>query len=116
MGEQCHADGQQTQQRSLRRVTGLVGRLEGGDALAYLARFRDVLQEGNLEQRKEFLRGFVHEISIDPDTARGVITFYELPISSLMMVPGARVALLKMIVSRNPDRFGLPEETWRVAA
>ena len=33
--------------------------------------------------------GFVHEISIDPDTAPGVITFYELPISSLiMMAPG----------------------------
>jgi len=58
----------------------------------------------------------VHEISIDPDTARGVITFYELPISSLMMVPGARHQLLKMIVSRNPDRFGLPEEAWRMAA
>ena len=61
------------------------------DPLAYLARFRDVLEEGTLEQRKEFLRGFVHEISIDPDTARGVITFYELPVTSLMMVPGARV-------------------------
>ena len=61
------------------------------DALAYLARFRDVLEEGTLEQPKEFLRGFVHEISIDPDTARGVITFYELPISSLMMVPGVGV-------------------------
>src|SRR5437879_5703565 len=61
------------------------------DALAYLARFRNVLEEGTLEQRKEFLRGFVHEISIDPDTARGVITFYELPISSLMMVPGVGV-------------------------
>ena len=61
------------------------------EALAYLARFRDVLEEGSLEQRKEFLRGFVHEISIDPDAAQGVITFYELPISSLMMVPGARV-------------------------
>jgi len=86
------------------------------DALAYLARFRDVLEEGTLEQRKELLRGFVHEISIDPDTARGVITFYELPITSLMMVPGARVALLKMIVSRNPDGFGLPGEAWRQAA
>ncbi|MGH2667836.1 MAG: recombinase family protein, partial [bacterium] len=60
------------------------------DALAYLARFREVLEEGTLEQRKEFLRGFVHEIAIDPDAARGTITFYELPISSLM-VPGARV-------------------------
>ena len=61
------------------------------EALAYLARFRNVLEEGTLEQRKEFLRGFVHEISIDPDTARGVITFYERPISSLMMVPGVGV-------------------------
>ena len=61
------------------------------DALAYLARFREVLEEGTLEQRKEFLRGFVHEISIDPDAARGTITFYELPISSLMMVPGVGV-------------------------
>ncbi len=61
------------------------------EALGYLGRFREVLEEGTLEQRKEFLRGFVHEISIDPDTARGVITFYELPTSSLMMVPGAGV-------------------------
>jgi hypothetical protein len=33
----------------------------------------------------------VHEIRIDPDAGRGVITFYELPASSLMSVPGARV-------------------------
>ncbi len=84
--------------------------------MAYLATFRDVLEEGTLEQRKEFLRGFVHEISIDPDTARGVITFYELPISSLMMVPGARVALLKTFRSNRLDGFSLPGESWRVAA
>ena len=86
------------------------------DALAYLARFRDVLEEGTLEQRKEFERGFVHEISIDPDTARGVITFYELPISSLMLVPGARVQLLEILRSKRLDEFSLPEEAWRVAA
>ena len=62
--------------------------------MAYVARFREVLEEGSIEQRKEFLRGFVHEISIDPDAARGTITFYELPISSLMMVPGARDQLI----------------------
>jgi hypothetical protein len=59
--------------------------------LAYLAKFREVLQEGTLEQRKEFLRGFVAEIGIDLDKARGTITFYELPVSSLMSVPGAGV-------------------------
>jgi hypothetical protein len=41
---------------------------------------------GFSEQRKEFLRGFVHEIAIDPDAARGTITFYELPISSLRAI------------------------------
>ncbi len=61
------------------------------DALAYLAKFREVPQEGTLEQRKEFLRGFVAEIAIDPDAARGAITFYELPVSSLMSMPGAGV-------------------------
>ena len=60
------------------------------DALANLGRFRRVLEIGTLEQRKEFLRGFVQEIRIDPDAGRGVITFYELPAGSLMMVPGAR--------------------------
>jgi len=85
------------------------------NALAYRGRFRDVLEEGTLEQRKEFLRGFVHENSIDPDAARGTITFYELPISSLMVVPGARVALLKTR-SKRLDGFGLPGEAWRVAA
>jgi len=59
------------------------------EAFAYLGRFREVLEEGTLEQRKEFLRGFVHEIAIDPDAARGTITFYELPAGSLMMVSGA---------------------------
>jgi hypothetical protein len=33
-----------------------------------------------------------------------------------MMVPEARVALLKMIVSRKVDGFSMPEEAWKVAA
>jgi hypothetical protein len=61
------------------------------DALAYLGRFHEVLEMGTLEQGKEFLRGFVHQIAIDPDSRRGVITFYELPAGSLMMVPGLGV-------------------------
>ncbi len=77
------------------------------DALAYLERFREVLKEGTLEQRKEFLRGFVVGIAIDPDAARGTIVFYELPAGSLMMVPGARVELSKTGPSRR-DGFGLP--------
>src|SRR3989442_9148531 len=48
---------------------------------------------------------FVHEISIDPDTARGVITFYELPVSSLMMVPGVGVEPTQ---ARGPRDFKAP--------
>ena len=64
----------------------------------------------------EFLRGFVVEIGINPDAGQGVITFYELPVSSLMIVPGARHTQLGTLRSRRLDGFSLPEEAWRVAA
>ncbi len=54
--------------------------------------------------------------AIDPNAARGTITYYELPVSSLMGVPGARDAPLKTIRSKRLDEFGLPGEGWRVAA
>ncbi|MBI2890166.1 MAG: hypothetical protein HYY13_05210 [Nitrospirae bacterium] len=72
--------------------------------------------EGTLEQWKEFLRGFVAEIAIDPDASRGTITFYELPAGYLMMVPGARDELLETLRSSRLDTFGLPVAAWRVAA
>jgi hypothetical protein len=73
------------------------------------------LEEGTLEQRKEFLRGFVHEISIDPDAARGVITL--LRAAHFVSNGGAGgPSILKMIVSTNLDRFALNEEAWRGAA
>src|SRR3989442_13979375 len=53
---------------------------------------------------------FVHEISIDPDTARGVITFYELPISSLMMVPGVGVEPTQ---ARGPRDFKIGRASCR---
>ena len=71
------------------------------EVLAGLACFREVLDQGTMEQRKEFLRGFVHEIAIDPDAARGTITFYELPVTSLMVVPGARVELTQATCPRR---------------
>ena len=59
------------------------------EALAYLGRFGEVLGQGSIEQRKEFLRGFVKEIRIVPDKGTGVINNLRLPVSSLMMVPEA---------------------------
>ena len=87
------------------------------DAQADLARFRDVLEgKGSLELRREFVRGFVREIAIDPDDGSETITFYELAETSFMMVPGARVARLKTLRSKRLDGFCLPEEAWTVAA
>ena len=74
-----------------------------------------MLQEGTLEQRREILRGYVADIGIDPDNARASITFYQLPITSLMGMPGARVTPLGIIRSKQLEGFGLPEESWRVA-
>jgi hypothetical protein len=66
--------------------------------------------ESEYYREKEFLRGFIAEIGIDPDAGRGIITFYELPLGSLMGVPGARDAPLKTIRSKRLDEFGLPGE------
>jgi hypothetical protein len=65
--------------------------------------------------REGFLRGFVTEIAIEPNAARGTITYYELPLGSLMGVPGTRDATLKTFRSKRLDGFSLPEEAWRVA-
>ena len=47
--------------------------------------------ESEYYREKEFLRGFIAEIGIDPDAGRGVITFYERLVSSLMCMVGAGV-------------------------
>ncbi len=72
--------------------------------------------ESEYYREKEFLRGFIAEIGIDPDAGRGVITFYELPVSSLMSRPGARHTPLGTFLSKDLDGFRLPKEGWRVAA
>ncbi len=53
---------------------------------------------------------------VNPFDTRGVITFYELPVSSLMRVPGARHTLLGTFLSKDLDGFRLPGEGWRKAA
>ncbi len=70
-------------------------RLESSNSVLVRNRDRLVAQviggsESEYYREKGVLRGFIAEIGIDPDAGRGVITFYELPVSSLMMVPGAR--------------------------
>ena len=63
-------------------------------------------EEGTLEQRKEFLRGFLAEIGIDPDSARGTIDFYDLPVTSLMSVPGVGVEPTWAEVPRDSQATG----------
>ncbi len=56
--------------------------------------------------------------SADPTFSNSLayFTYYELPLGSLMGVPGARHTLLGTFLSKDLDGFRLPEETWRVAA
>ncbi len=46
---------------------------------------------------------------------QGTITYYELPVSSLMRVPGARDALLRTFRSNRLDGFRLLQEAWSLA-
>ena len=65
--------------------------------------YGQMLQEGTLEHRKELLR----EFAIDPNAARGTITFYELPAGSLiMMVPEEGVELSWGQAPRNSEIDG----------
>lgn len=60
--------------------------------------------------------GFIAEIGIDPDAGRGVITFYEIPAGSSMMVPEGRHDPSGTLRSTWLDGFSLQEKAWRVAA
>jgi hypothetical protein len=102
---------------SLGSKQGAPGRPRLESSNSVLVRNRDRLgyqviggSESEYYREKEFLRDFIAEIGIDPDAGRGVITFYELPLGSLMGVPGARDAPLKTIRSKRLDEFGLPGE------
>ena len=57
-------------------------------------------------------------VSTDPTFSNSLdyFTYYELPVSSLMSVPGARHTLLGTFLSKDLDGFRLPGEGWRVAA
>ena len=54
-------------------------------ALGYLGRFREVIAQGTLVERKEFLGGFLREIRLDPGTLKGEIRFYDLVAASFWL-------------------------------
>ena len=66
--------------------------------LASLAGFEELLEQGTVEERKEFVRAFVQELEIDPDRGRGVLHIRRFPKVGIMgtgerswvLVPGAR--------------------------
>ena len=89
-------------------------------AWAALSDLSRVAENGSLEERKEFVRGFLAGMKIDPDSDKGTLLWWKLPRaalsgdpdSSVGMVPGGRSELLQMqevsprVVTLRPYRVG----------
>ena len=76
-------------------------------ALAQMARFREVLEQGSIHERKEFLRGLVAGITLYPSEARGEIVFYSLLPASFKCSAGNRQKLYRKMEQYNiPRDFG----------
>jgi site-specific DNA recombinase len=85
-------------------------------ALAHLAKFREVLDHGSILQRKEFLRGLVAGITLYPSENRGTVTFYDLIPASFKCRAGTPDVLEKMPWWRREERFRAEDEGWSKAA
>ena len=74
-------------------------------ALAHLAKFREVLAQRSIHEKKEFLRGLVAGITLFPSENRGVITFYDLIPASFKCSAGTLTVAEKMQVWWQEERF-----------
>jgi len=78
------------------------------DGLASMRDLPRLLESGNLEERKEFVRAFITGITVRPDEARLDLVVNQLPSlnanSSVGLVAGARYVPLQ-IEMRPMERF-----------
>jgi hypothetical protein len=78
------------------------------DGLASLRDLPRLLESGNLEERKEFVRAFISSVTVRPDEARLDLMVSQLPVlnanSSVGLVAGARYEPLQ-IEMRPMERF-----------
>lgn len=49
------------------------------EVLRHVSRFRDAIGKGSADQRKSYLRTFVHSVEVDPDKGGGVLKLKEIP-------------------------------------
>ena len=88
------------------------------DGLASLRDLPRLLESGNLEERKEFVRAFISGVTVRPDEARLDLVVSQLPSlnanSSLGLVAGARYVPLQ-IEMRPLETYlaGLRRAAWR---
>ncbi|NQT90324.1 MAG: hypothetical protein HQ558_03625 [Candidatus Omnitrophica bacterium] len=53
--------------------------------LSYLDNFRDIVNHGKPERKKEFIRAFVKSVVMDPESKQGRIALYTKPLSGIIM-------------------------------
>jgi site-specific DNA recombinase len=86
------------------------------DAMGYLNRFRDVLDQGTFMEKKEFLRGFVVGIDLDPEAKQGVLHMHDVVAASFSINGWTPDVLEKTSGWRGEERFRGEGAEWREAA
>jgi len=84
------------------------------DAVGSLSRFQEVMEQGSLEEKKEFLRAFVGRIKIFPGKGRGTVEYFKIPDlarllagkSSFNLVAGVRLEALQKNLD-SPETFAV---------
>ena len=69
--------------------TGVNLNMQGSDGvllaegLAYLRHFDEVVTEGTVDEKRRFIRAFVHQIVLEPGTLQARITLRDVPLAAL---------------------------------
>jgi len=85
------------------------------ESVGSLSRFQQVMEQGRLEEKKEFLRAFVGRIRIYPGKGRGTVEYYKIPDlerlpvgkSSFKLVAGVRYEALQKKILALPEPFAM---------
>ena len=78
IGIRSHMRDLEAQQQELESVADgpLDAEAATTQALAHVARLREVLEQGSIVQQKEFLKGMIADITLYPSKNRGVVRYY----------------------------------------
>ncbi len=85
-------------------------------ALAHVARLREVLEQGSIVQQKEFLKGMIADITLYPSKNRGVVRYYDLLPASFKYSGGTPDVLKKMRDWAAEEELRWDGSGWKEAA